>query len=132
MFWSPADWAWTGGLWDVLLPTWHFGMPLLAYKGRFDAGKAFALIEKYGVRNCFLSAFDDAFVMIEPFFDPGAGLGRAVARTSGVSHRAREFSSLSAEEVHLVVVAAHRVYIERYPERSGHLPRPSELRQVTL
>ncbi|WP_313952379.1 AMP-binding protein [Accumulibacter sp.] len=54
MFWSPADWAWTGGLWDVLLPTWHFGMPLLAYKGRFDAAKAFALIEKYGIRNTFL------------------------------------------------------------------------------
>jgi len=54
MFWSPADWAWTGGLWDVLLPTWHFGMPLLAYKGRFDAGKAFSLLEKYGIRNSFL------------------------------------------------------------------------------
>jgi acetyl-CoA synthetase len=54
MFWSPADWAWTGGLWDVLLPTWHFGMPLLAYKGRFDPGKAFSLIEKYGIRNSFL------------------------------------------------------------------------------
>jgi acetyl-CoA synthetase len=54
MFWSPADWAWTGGLWDVLLPTWHFGMPLLAYKGRFDAQKAFVLMEKYGVRNTFL------------------------------------------------------------------------------
>lgn len=54
LFWSPADWAWTGGLWDVLLPTWHFGMPLLAYKGRFDAEKAFSLMEKYGVRNTFL------------------------------------------------------------------------------
>lgn len=54
MFWSPADWAWTGGLWNVLLATWHFGMPLLAYRGRFDAQKAFALIEKYGVRNTFL------------------------------------------------------------------------------
>ncbi|MCB1932897.1 MAG: AMP-binding protein [Candidatus Accumulibacter sp.] len=54
MFWSPADWAWTGGLWDVLLPTWHFGMPLLAYKGRFEPEKAFALIEKYNIRNSFL------------------------------------------------------------------------------
>lgn len=54
MFWSPADWAWTGGLFDVLLPVWHFGMPLLAYKGRFEAEKAYALIEKYGVRNAFL------------------------------------------------------------------------------
>lgn len=54
MFWSPADWAWTGGLFDVLLPVWRFGMPLLAYKGRFEAEKAFQLIEKYGVRNTFL------------------------------------------------------------------------------
>lgn len=54
MFWSPADWAWTGGLFDVLLPVWRFGQPLLAYKGRFDAEKAFYLIEKYGVRNTFL------------------------------------------------------------------------------
>ena len=30
VFWSPADWAWTGGLFDALLPTWHFGMPILA------------------------------------------------------------------------------------------------------
>ncbi|MDQ5903566.1 MAG: acetyl-CoA synthetase [Pseudomonadota bacterium] len=54
LFWSPADWAWTGGLFDVLLPVWRFGMPLLAYKGRFEAEKAFTLIEKYGVRNTFL------------------------------------------------------------------------------
>lgn len=54
MFWSPADWAWTGGLFDVLLPVWRFGMPLLGYRGRFDAEKAFSLIEKYGIRNTFL------------------------------------------------------------------------------
>jgi acetyl-CoA synthetase len=54
MFWSPADWAWTGGLFDALLPTWNFGQPILAYQGRFDAEKAFGLIEKYGVRNTFL------------------------------------------------------------------------------
>lgn len=54
MFWSPADWAWTGGLFDALLPTWHYGMPILGYRGRFDPEKAFWLIEKYGVRNAFL------------------------------------------------------------------------------
>ncbi len=54
LFWSPADWAWTGGLFDVLLPVWCFGQPLLGYKGRFDAEKALHLIEKYGVRNAFL------------------------------------------------------------------------------
>lgn len=54
MFWSPADWASSSGLWGALLPTWHFGMPLLAYNGPVDAGKALALIEKYGVRNALL------------------------------------------------------------------------------
>jgi acetyl-CoA synthetase len=54
MFWSPADWAWTGGLMDALLPAWFFGIPILGYRGRFDAEKAYYLIEKYGVRNSFL------------------------------------------------------------------------------
>jgi acetyl-CoA synthetase len=54
LFWSPADWAWTGGLFDALLPTWHFGMPILAFRGRFEPERAFALMEKYGVRNAFV------------------------------------------------------------------------------
>jgi len=54
MFWSPADWAWTGGLMDALLPSWMYGIPILGYRGRFDAEKAYCLIEKYGVRNSFL------------------------------------------------------------------------------
>jgi acetyl-CoA synthetase len=54
MFWSPADWAWTGGLMDALLPAWMFGVPILGYRGRFDAERAFYLLQKYGVRNSFL------------------------------------------------------------------------------
>ncbi|OAI53105.1 AMP-binding protein [Betaproteobacteria bacterium SCGC AG-212-J23] len=54
MFWSPADWAWAGGLFDALLPSWYFGIPILGYRGRFDAEKAYYLLEKYGIRNSFL------------------------------------------------------------------------------
>jgi acetyl-CoA synthetase len=54
MFWSPADWAWTGGLMDALLPSWLLGIPILGYRGRFDAEKAYYLLEKYGIRNSFL------------------------------------------------------------------------------
>src|SRR5688572_6543326 len=54
LFWSPADWAWTGGLMDALLPTWLFGIPILGYRGRFDAERAYYLLEKYAVRNSFL------------------------------------------------------------------------------
>ncbi|HLB17481.1 MAG TPA: AMP-binding protein [Burkholderiales bacterium] len=54
LFWSPADWAWTGGLMDALLPTMYYGYPILGYRGRFDPEKAFHLCEKYQVRNTFL------------------------------------------------------------------------------
>ena len=54
MFWSPADWAWAGGLLDALLPSWYFGLPILGYRGRFDAERAYDLLERYGVRNTFL------------------------------------------------------------------------------
>lgn len=54
VFWSPADWAWAGGLFDALLPSWYFGMPILGYRGRFDAERAYDLAERYGVRNSFL------------------------------------------------------------------------------
>jgi acetyl-CoA synthetase len=54
LLWSPADWAWTGGLMDALLPSLYHGRPLLGYRGRFDPEKAFWLLQKYGVRNAFL------------------------------------------------------------------------------
>ena len=54
LFWSPADWAWTGGLMDALLPTLYHGQPIVGYRGRFDPERAFALVEKYGIRNAFL------------------------------------------------------------------------------
>lgn len=54
VFWSPADWAWTGGLMDALLPSLYFGMPIVGYRGRFAPDTAFRLMEKYGVTNTFL------------------------------------------------------------------------------
>jgi acetyl-CoA synthetase len=62
MFWSPADWAWTGGLMDALLPTLYFGYPILGYRGRFDPERALALMAAYRVRNAFL--FPTALKMI--------------------------------------------------------------------
>ena len=54
-FWTPADWAWIGGLIDVLFPSWHHGIPVLAYRAKkFDPEEAFHLIAKYGIRNAFM------------------------------------------------------------------------------
>jgi acetyl-CoA synthetase len=54
VFWSPADWAWTGGLMDALLPTLYFGQAIVGYQGRFSAEVAFKLMEKHAVTNTFL------------------------------------------------------------------------------
>jgi acetyl-CoA synthetase len=54
VFWSPADWAWTGGLWDALLPTLYFGHTIVGYRGRFDPERAFSLMERHGVTCTFL------------------------------------------------------------------------------
>jgi acetyl-CoA synthetase len=54
VFWSPADWAWTGGLMDALLPTLYFGREIIGYQGRFDPTKAFELLQRYRVTHTFL------------------------------------------------------------------------------
>ena len=55
LFWTPADWAWTGGLLDALIPSLYYGVPVLGYDGgKFDAEKACHLMEKYQVRNGFI------------------------------------------------------------------------------
>ncbi len=54
VFWSPADWAWTGGLMDALLPTLYFGRPIVAWNGRFSPELAFTLMQQHGVTHTFL------------------------------------------------------------------------------
>ena len=53
--WTPADWAWAGGLLNGLLPSLHFGVPTVARKfDKFDPEEAFALMARMEVRNTFL------------------------------------------------------------------------------
>ncbi|MGQ9370498.1 acyl-CoA synthetase [Azospirillum sp. ST 5-10] len=53
--WTPADWAWIGGLLDVLLPAWHHGVAVVARRfEKFDPEEAFRLIAEFDVRNAFL------------------------------------------------------------------------------
>ena len=54
-FWTPADWAWIGGLLDVLLPSWYFGVPVVAHRARkFDPDATLDLMARFEVRNSFL------------------------------------------------------------------------------
>jgi len=56
LYWSPADWAWVGGLLVGLFCPLAHGIPVLASSGRFDPVAAFELMERHGVTNTLLSA----------------------------------------------------------------------------
>lgn len=53
--WTPADWAWIGGLLDVLMPALHHGVPVVACRfEKFTVEAAFALMAEHKIRNAFL------------------------------------------------------------------------------
>ncbi|KRH99853.1 acyl-CoA synthetase [Curvibacter sp. PAE-UM] len=73
VFWSPADWSWTGGLMDALLPSLYFGRPIVAWNGRFSPQAAFELLQKYEITHTFLfptalKAMMKAFPQPKKFF----------------------------------------------------------------
>ena len=55
VMWTPADWAWIGGLFDVLFPAWYHAVPVIGYRARkFVPEAAMQLMADYAVRNVFL------------------------------------------------------------------------------
>jgi acetyl-CoA synthetase len=55
LIWTPADWAWIGGLFDVLMPSLHHGRPVVAFRPpKFDPEQVFDLIARLGIRNLFI------------------------------------------------------------------------------
>ncbi len=85
-FWTPADWAWIGGLFDVVMPAWHHGVTVVAHRPRkFDPAEAMRLIARTGVRNVFMpptalkllraSGARDAGVRLRSLASGGESLG---------------------------------------------------------
>ncbi|OHV15816.1 AMP-dependent synthetase [Methylorubrum extorquens] len=55
LMWTPSDWAWAGGLLNVLMPSLRLGMPVVAKaSGRFEPETAFRLMADLGVTHAFL------------------------------------------------------------------------------
>ncbi|MFN3500600.1 MAG: AMP-binding protein, partial [Pannonibacter indicus] len=53
--WTPSDWAWAGGLLNMLLPALHFGVAVVARPvTRFEPEDAYGLIQDLGIRNAFV------------------------------------------------------------------------------
>jgi acetyl-CoA synthetase len=54
-FWTPAGWAWMGGLGDLLFPAFHYGRPVVRYPmGKFDADTSLEILEEFSVTDSFL------------------------------------------------------------------------------
>ena len=67
--WTPADWAWIGGLLDVLLPAWYHGVPVVAYRAdKFIAEDVFGLIEELQIKNVFFPP--TALKLLRPVENP--------------------------------------------------------------
>ena len=55
LMWTPADWAWIGGLINALFAFWYHGIPMLGHRARkFEPQAAMQIMADYGVRNVFL------------------------------------------------------------------------------
>ena len=55
LMWTPADWAWIGGLINALLAFWYHGVPLVGHRARkFEPDAAMAMMAHHGIRNVFL------------------------------------------------------------------------------
>ena len=53
--WTPADWAWIGGLMNTAMSCLYYGVPLVSHRmTKFDPEAAYRLIETQGIRNMFL------------------------------------------------------------------------------
>jgi acetyl-CoA synthetase len=69
LFWTPADWAWAGGLLDVLLPSLFHRIPVLAKRfTKFQAEPVMELMARHRVRNTFMPA--TALRMLQQLEDP--------------------------------------------------------------
>ncbi len=55
VFWSPADWAWVGGLLDALLIGWAFGHTVATSEHRFDPEWCFGFMARQKVTHTFLT-----------------------------------------------------------------------------
>ena len=53
--WTPADWAWIGGLMDMAMPCLYYGVPLIAHRAaKFDPEAAFRLMSEERVTIAFI------------------------------------------------------------------------------
>ncbi len=55
VFWSPSDWAWVGGLLDMVFPAWMAGRPIATSLERFSEHQGYTFMARHKVTHTFLA-----------------------------------------------------------------------------
>ncbi|WP_372424582.1 AMP-binding protein [Salinarimonas chemoclinalis] len=89
--WTPADWAWAGGLLNVLLPGLHFGVPVVARKfEKFEPDAAWRLLVEQEIANAFIPP--TALRMLRAAGKPPTGLALRTVGSGGEALGAETFA----------------------------------------
>jgi acetyl-CoA synthetase len=133
VFWSPADWAWTGGLMDALLPTLYFGREIVAYQGRFSPEAAFGLMQRHRVTHTFLfptalkammkavpAPRDHYDLALRAIMSAGEAVGDAVFSWCRDALDVPVNEMFGQTEMNYIVGNSH----SRWPARPGSMGRP--------
>src|SRR5258707_11081033 len=75
LMWTPADWAWIGGLINALFAAWYHGVPIVGHRARkFEPQAAMQMMADRGIRNVFLPPTALKLMRIADVKHPGVKL----------------------------------------------------------
>jgi acetyl-CoA synthetase len=131
VFWTPADWAWAGGLLDVLLPSLYSGVPVVASNRRPSPEAVEHILRRHGVTCSFLpptilkmmraSDVDYSRTGLRAAFSGGEALGEAVAEWAREALRVQVNEIYGQTECNLIVGTCHA----EFSTPPGSMGRPT-------
>ncbi|MGN0099844.1 MAG: AMP-binding protein [Dietzia sp.] len=131
VFWTPADWAWAGGLLDVLLPSLYSGVPVVASTRRPSPENVEHILRRHGVTCSFLpptilkmmraSDVDYSHTGLRAAFSGGEALGEAVAEWARGALGVQVNEIYGQTECNLIVGTCHA----EFATPPGSMGRPT-------
>ncbi|PAY24284.1 acyl-CoA synthetase [Dietzia natronolimnaea] len=131
VFWTPADWAWAGGLLDVLLPSLYSGVPVVASARRPSPETVEHTLRRHGVTCSFLpptilkmmraSEVDYSHTGLRAAFSGGEALGESVAEWARGALGVQVNEIYGQTECNLIVGTCHA----EFATPPGSMGRPT-------
>lgn len=131
VFWTPADWAWAGGLLDVLLPSLYYGRPVVASTARPTPENVERILRQHRVTCSFLpptilkmmrsSDVDYSRTGLRTACSGGEALGESVAEWARDSLGIAVNEIYGQTEINLIVGTCH----SEFATPAGSMGRPT-------